>query len=458
MHGFGVALVVNRGLLLRVGSRTPHSDRGVKMPAGPYRVRNAYLSLCRFGMIGEIPCGEAFSGNSYRMPPVACAPRPTDFAEEYMASHADGDSRSNNRQQVGNGGVDAIRVSATHDGLTKLGIRAWSIVGIVGASVIIYAALAGLSGLVIPLVIATVVGTLFVPLVDKLSGHMPRKLAAAIVLIGLIVVGIGSVWVAVAGIADQTAEIRSQLASGIAAAREWLVDIGLDPGSAQAISDGATDAARSSFGGLSSYISTAFSSVSAFIAGTFVGLFLLFYILTDWDEFAVWVGSHLGVPADLGAGMVDDATWSIRRYFYALTITSLVTAVIVGGTAATIGVPLAFTIALITFITSYVPYIGAFVSGAFAVLIALGSGGVGDAAIILGVILVVQMVIQPLLQNRLTASELDLNPVVSFGSTIVGGVFAGVLGATLSAPVVAMIIKIIGRVREYNAQDEEAVR
>jgi predicted PurR-regulated permease PerM len=348
-----------------------------------------------------------------------------------------------------------VALRAKRDSLTTLGIRSWAVVGIIVASVIIYAALAGLSGLVIPLVIASVIGTLFVPLVDKISAHLPRNLAAAIVLIGLIVVGIGSIWVAVAGVADQTSEISDQLTSGIDAARAWLVDMGFDPTSAQNMSDGVGDVAASSVSGLSSFFSSAFSSVSAFIAGTFVGLFLLFYILTDWDEFSTWLGSHLGVPSDLGAGMVDDATWSIRRYFYALTITSLVTAVIVGGSAAAIGVPLAFTIGLITFITSYVPYIGAFVSGTFAVLIALGAGGVSDAAIILVVILVVQMVIQPLLQNKMTASELNLNPVVSFSSTIIGGVLAGVLGATLSAPVVAMIIKIVGRVRDYNAQDEE---
>jgi len=374
-----------------------------------------------------------------------------------MASHANRNSqgaeppRSDDRRDD----ADATTMgNPRRDGLTRLGIRAWSVVGIIAASVIIYLILAGLSGLVIPLVVATVVGTLFVPLVDKLSVHMSRNLAAGIVLIGLVAIGVGSIWIAVAGIVDQGSEIQDQLASGIAAARDWLVSVGFDPASAQGVTDGVGDIAGASIGGLSSYASTVFSSVSAFIAGTFVGLFLLFYILADWKEFSTWVGSHLGVPKDLGAGIVDDATWSIRRYFYALTITSMVTAVVVGGAAAVIGVPLAFTIGLITFLTSYVPYVGAFVSGAFAVLIALGSGGMTDAAIILAVILVVQMVIQPLLQNRMTASELDLNPVVSFGSTIVGGVLAGVLGATLSAPIVAMIIKIVGRVKDYNADEQ----
>jgi len=83
------------------------------------------------------------------------------------------------------------------------------------------------------------------------------------------------------------------------------------------------------------------------------------------------------------------------------------------------------------------------------VLIALSVRGIGDALIILAVVLLVQMIIQPLVQNRMTASELDIHPVVAFGSTIIDDVFAGVLGATLSVPAVAIIIKTIGRTREY---------
>lgn len=346
-----------------------------------------------------------------------------------------------------------VAVVPGRNGLTRFGLRAWAIVGIVVASVIIYVGLAALSGLVIPLTVAAVIGTLFVPFVDKLADHMPRKLAAGLVLVGLIVVGVGAIAVAVAGIVDQGPQIRSELSAGLEAARDWISGLGIDIGSGQSLADGAEDAAGATATGLGSALGSVFSSVGAFTAGTFVALFLLYYILADWSQFSTWLGSHLGAPADLGAGVVDDATWSIRRYFYALTATSAVTAVIIGGTALVIGVPLAFTIALVTFVTSYVPYIGAFISGAFAVLIALGSGGTTDAVIILAVILLVQMVVQPLLQNQMTASELDLNPVVSFGSTIVGGAFAGVLGAMLSAPVVAMFIKIYGRVHDYKTAE-----
>ena len=95
------------------------------------------------------------------------------------------------------------------DSFIRVGRRGWAFVGIVAASVILYVVLAALSGLVIPLVVAAVIGTLFVPVVDKLENHMSRKLASGLVLVGLVVVGVGAVVVAIAGVADQASEIRS---------------------------------------------------------------------------------------------------------------------------------------------------------------------------------------------------------------------------------------------------------
>jgi predicted PurR-regulated permease PerM len=321
-------------------------------------------------------------------------------------------------------------------------------------AVIIYAVLASLSGLVVPLVVAVVVGALFAPVVDVVGRFTGRRLAAAIVLIGLVTVGMGSLVVAAAGVADQASEIRAELTAGFDELGEWLDTRDLDIGSADELVEDWEERLSDAAPGLVSYLPSVFSTVAAFLIGVMVGLFILYYVLADWPMLKEWLGAHLGVPRDLGTGIVDDAIWSTRRYFYVLTITALVTAVLIGLTAAILGVPLAFTIGLVTFVTSYVPYLGAIVSAAFAVLIALGSGGVADAAIILVVVLVVQNVVQPLMTNRMTASELDLHPVVAFGSTIVGATVAGALGATLSAPILAMLIKIYGRVTDYEAPSD----
>jgi predicted PurR-regulated permease PerM len=336
--------------------------------------------------------------------------------------------------------------------LERLGRMAWAGVGIAAAIVIGYAGLAALSGLVIPMVVALVVGALLVPLVNVLARRIPRALAAMVVLVGVAAVTVGSLAVAVVGVVDQAPSIRQEVTAGLSSLRDWLADFGVQLPSAEEASDRFAGLLGGSSGGVTQYVSSAFSSATAFLVGLFVAVFILYYVLRDWAPLSEWVGSHIGVPASLGDGMVRDATWSVRRYFVVLTVTGLVTAVIIGVSAAALGLPLAFTIALVTFVTSYVPYLGAIVSGAFAVLVALGSSGIGAAVAILVVVLVTQNVVQPLLNNRMTASELSLHPVVAFGSTIVGAVLAGVLGATLSAPVLAMIIRIRRRIIDYDRE------
>ena len=200
------------------------------------------------------------------------------------------------------------------------------------------------------------------------------------------------------------------------------------------------------FGGLSTWFGSLFSSLAAFVAGTGIAVFFLYYVLRDWRQLTSWLGGHLGVDRDLGNRFVADATGAIRSYFGAITLSSVITAVVIGLAAVALDVPLAFSIALVTFVTSYVPYIGALFSGAFAVLITLGAAGVTEAVVMLIVILVAQNLVQTLLVTKVSSESLQIHPIVNLGSTIVGGVVAGLLGAMLSAPVVAIILLVRGEV------------
>ena len=345
--------------------------------------------------------------------------------------------------------------SAQMGELSTLGRRSWTFVGVVLASAIIFFVLAQLSGLVVPLVIAAVLGILFVPLADWLDKYLPRSAAAGLVLVGLLALGYVVVLVTVNGVIDQASEIGTQIEAGLDALAEWLRGFGLSLGSpAETVGD-IEDVVSNIVPGVASFVGGAFSSISAFIIGTFVAIFFLYFMLKDWDVLSGWVGSHLGVGGDVGAGIVEDTVWSMRTYFYVLTGSALVSAVLIGLAMGLLGLPLVFTVALVTFVTSYIPYLGAIFSGAFAFLIALGSGGIQDAVIVLVVILVVQNVIQPIVQTKFTEDALHLHPIVSFGSTIVGTALAGILGATLSAPVVAMLIGINKRLAEQKSPTVE---
>jgi predicted PurR-regulated permease PerM len=182
--------------------------------------------------------------------------------------------------------------------------------------------------------------------------------------------------------------------------------------------------------------------------GVAMGGFLVYYVLVDWAGLTRWVGSHLGIEPGLGAVIVGDAAVSVRRYFWSLTISAVVTAVLIGGTAWLLGVPLAFTIAVVTLVTSYVPYVGAIVSGAFATIIALGSNGIEAAVVMLVVILVVQNIVQTIVLVKLAGTALSLHPIVVLGATIIGAAVAGMLGAALASPAVAVAILVRRRLAQ----------
>lgn len=335
------------------------------------------------------------------------------------------------------------------DALLRRGRQAWAALGILGVIAVIYLAAVTLSGLVVPLVVAAVMAALLVPAVDWMATRISRMVASGLMLLATLIVGGGAVVLSVVGITGQWDEITRQLGSGIEAALEWLASLGVDVGDASEVLAEVGDLSGSALAGIAGAVGGVFAGVGAFLAGTFVGLFLLFYLLADWSTLTGWLGSHLGLPTDLGARVIDDAVWSVRRYFYGVTLASLIIATLIGIAAAVLGVPLVFVIALLTFITSYIPYLGAFISGTFAAFIALGANGFETALILVVLFVAIQSILEPIITNQMAASELEIHPVVSFGSTIVGMTVAGVLGATLSAPVVAAVGQVRSDIRVH---------
>lgn len=334
--------------------------------------------------------------------------------------------------------------------LARLGVRSWLYVGIAVWVALVYGVIASFWSLVMPLVIAAVIGALFSPLVTALARlGLPRRLAGVVVMVGLLLVFAGALRVTVTGVVDQAPEIGRQLSAGLDAAGDWLEEAGVTIDEGDDLVDGGQDVGVWLLRGLASSLSSVFSSAVAFLAGILIGLFFLYYVLAEWDELVHWLAGHLGVAAEVGRGILEDSTMAIRQYFFGLTVSSAIVAITIGITMVVLGLPLALTIAIVTFVTSYVPYLGAILSGAFAFLIALGSGGPGDAVIVLVVVLVAQNLVQTVVQTKLTSDQLRIHPIVNFASTIVGASLAGLVGATLSAPLVAIVVRTADRVRTH---------
>lgn len=335
------------------------------------------------------------------------------------------------------------------------GSRGWSLTGVALGAFVVITLVGQVSGLIVPLVIAVVLGALFAPAVDRLAGHrIPRPVGGLLVILFLGGVLAVSLWLVVVGVAEQAPRIAASMAAGLDAVEAWSATRGVPLGDSP-LRDQAADLVSTSIGGASAYLPGLLTGTASFALGTAVGTFLVYYVLTDWDGLTVWVGRHLGPDVELGNGIVVDAIGAVRRYFTSLTLSAVLTAVLIGGAAWLLGVPLALTIAIVTLVTSYVPYLGAIISGAFATLIALGATDARTALLLLLVVLVVQNVIQTMVLTRLTSTALRLHPIVTLGATIVGAALAGALGAMLSSPAVAVWVLVLGRLRRYEERTQK---
>ncbi len=324
--------------------------------------------------------------------------------------------------------------------LAAMGVRSWLLLGVLAFAAVVLWSIQFTAMLVVPATIAIVTALLTVPLVDRLAAwQVPRPLGALAVLLLVAGVLVLTVVLTITGITSQADTIRSQVEAGLKQVTDGLVAAGIgDLEVPTNLSDLPLDAAVSVLGG----VSGAVAGVGAGVFGLFIVTVLLYFALVDWRSFERWTAKRLGVPESTGERIVSVAVHDVRLYFMGLTISALVVVAMIAATMWILAVPLIVPVALVTFVTSYIPYVGAIVSGIFVVFVALGSQGVVAAAILLAVVVVSQNAVQALVQARISSGGLELHPAQFFAVTILGTIVAGAIGAILAAPVIATLLKV----------------
>ena len=332
------------------------------------------------------------------------------------------------------------------DWFQTLGRGAWLLVGIAVLLAIAFLVLGLISDLVIPLVFAAILAAIFVPLVDRLERwRLPRWLGAPLVV--LLAIGVVSVfaWMVVAGLVGQGHQILAQVTAG-------LEETGSLPGMVELDAAQTVRALGELVQVLVSGLLSGLGSVTVLIVGIVTGLFILLFLMKDWqlvtDGTAHQLAALLGLPGRVGGQIVADTVHSFRGYALGLTIVGLMNGAVVGLGALLFGVPLAGPIAIVTFVTSYIPFFGAFFAGAFAVLVALGAKGLSVALAMLAITLLANNTLQNLLEPVAFGRTLRLHPLTVLLVTTAGTLLFGVLGATLAAPVTAVTLRTIRLLRQ----------
>jgi putative heme transporter len=330
--------------------------------------------------------------------------------------------------------------------LRYLGFSSWLLVGFVLVIVGLIWLLAETSTIVMPVVLATVLGAVAGPAVDWLERHgVPRAGGAILVLLGLVAIGVLIFGLVVGGISTHTGDISAKMNQSLDKIQGWFDDAGAgDTQSAeQGVQNAAPEIRTTLLGGISHGIS-GLSSMGFFLAFATLSTF---FVLKDGPVMHRFINRHMGVPESDANVVTTDIANSLRSYFLAVTIIAAFNAVLIGGAALILGVPLAGTIAVLTFVGAYIPYVGAWVSGAFAVLIALSTGSTSDAAILGVVALLANGVLQQMIQPFVMGATLGLNPLVVLVVTIGGGTLFGMVGLTLAAPLTSAAVHIVDDLR-----------
>jgi putative heme transporter len=295
--------------------------------------------------------------------------------------------------------------------LRDLGRAAWLLVGVAALLAVLIWLLGTTYEIVGPVIAGTIVATVAMPAVSALQRHrVPR----------------------VAGAATEAAD----------RAQSWLNSAGVDEsGSSKAKSD-VESSVPQIISTLTKGVIGGIKGIASFAFALSFTLLSLFFILKDGPSMRGWVDRHLGLPLPVAQTVTGGVITSLRGYFRGVTIVAVFNGFVVTIGALILGVPLAGTIGVVTAVTAYIPYIGAFVSGAFAVIIALGANGPTTALIMLVIVILANGLLQNIVQPFAMGAALDLHPLAVLVISIGAGCIFGMIGLVLAAPLTSAAVHI----------------
>lgn len=340
-------------------------------------------------------------------------------------------------------------------------------IGLAIVAVLAALALAQIRVVVVSLILGLFVAAALHPIVRRLRGwRLPPALASLTGLVVLLLVITGVFISLVPLVTGELPQLADQLGQGLRSVDDMLrshqpLGMGIR-GLDDLLQTGVEQLSGGGDGGSGGEGGAADGALSA--AGTFggilVGVVLVFvagfFYLKDGARFS---GALLGLVPERhqeDARVIGQRAWvTLGGYLRGQVIVAVVDAVLIGLGLVLLGVPLALPLAALVLFGGLFPIVGAVVSGAVAVLVALADGGLTLAVAVLALVIVVQQfesnVVQPFVVGRVVA----LHPFVVILSVTVGALTLGVFGAFIAVPAVASASRGIEHLRATRPREQQ---
>ncbi|WUR81553.1 AI-2E family transporter [Streptomyces phaeochromogenes] len=308
---------------------------------------------------------------------------------------------------------------------------------------------------VVPVLLALLGTALLRPLYGRLvRAKVNRSIAAGVTCAAVLAVVGGATYIVVAALIDTGDEITASLKQAAESLSEHFGAAGTS------LDDLASNAKEllGKFGGTAaSGVISGISVVGQAIAMAVLALLLVFFFLRDSHRAAGTLRSLVPQGSgDMTEAMARRAYRAVEGFMRGTTFIALIDAICITVGLLVLRVPGAVGLGALVFVGAYIPYLGAFLSGAVAILVALADRGFVIALWALGVVLAVQVleghVLQPMIQSR----TVQMHPAVVMLAITAGASVAGILGMLLAVPLTAAAFGVIAELRGRYASLESS--
>jgi len=336
-------------------------------------------------------------------------------------------------------GPTTLRTLLT-DKLGWLGLRSAQILLALGLVAVIVFVLVQVKLVVIPVLIALILASALSPVIGWLRRRgLSAMLSTWVTLLTAIVVFGGIITLIVLAVENQWNDLATSASDGIDELSTYLTEgpLGIDAAQIEAARNAGVDFLTSSQFGSGALAGV--SVATEIITGAVLVVVILFFFLKDGD--VIWkffLRPFKGERLQRGRRIGTTTVRVLGGYVRGTAIVAFVDAAAIGIGLTILGVPLALPLAVIIFLTAFIPLIGATIAGILAALVALVANGWVVALIVVGIVVLVNQLEGNFLQPVVMAQSLKLHPLVILVALTAGTIVAGIIGAVLAVPIAAV--------------------
>ncbi|MFJ2746306.1 AI-2E family transporter [Streptomyces sp. NPDC087440] len=285
---------------------------------------------------------------------------------------------------------------------------------------------------------------------------LPRGLATALTaILGFVIMGLIG-WFVVWQIMDNAQELTEKVQKGIEDLRHWLLNSPFHVTDKQIneISKNLSDAIGTNVQEITSAGLQGVTVIVELMTGMLLAMFSTLFLLYDGKR--VWEWTLKLIPAQARPGMAGAGprAWrTLTAYVRGTVIVAMIDAIFIGLGLFFLDVPMAVPLAVVIFLFAFIPLVGAVISGALACVVALVVQGPFVALMALIVVLAVQQIEGHVLQPFILGRAVRVHPLAVVLSVAAGGLMAGIGGAVVAVPLVAVLNTAVGYLRAYSQEN-----